>query len=201
MHLHSPSVMPHEWYQGCVMQQTLAFDEESRRCAPQRRQRATMVAVRDEDGRWVEQHLLDGDVLDVYALWPAPAMIVSDGAYGVGGFPGDPRTPDGLLNWYRDHIEAWSKAAHPATTLWFWNTEIGWATVHPLLVAHGWDYVQTIVWDKGIAHIAGNVNGETIRRFPVVTEVCVFYRRQLSFPTLDGKTLIAKQWLRHECFT
>src|SRR5690606_1700911 len=60
------------------------------------------------------------------------------------------------------------KAAQPATTLWFWNTEIGWATVHPLLAEQGWEYVQTIVWDKGIAHIAGNVNGDTIRQFPVV---------------------------------
>ena len=39
-------------------------------------------------------------------------------------------------------------------------------------------YVQSIVWDKGVAHIAGNVNSNTIRQFPVVvTEVCVFYRR------------------------
>lgn len=45
--------------------------------------------------------------------------------------------------------------------------------VHPLLARHGFEYEQTIVWDKGVAHIAGNVNGATIRRFPVVTEVCV----------------------------
>ncbi len=56
---------------------------------------------------------------------------------------------------------------------------------------------KTIVWDKGIAHIAGNVNGDTIRRFPVVTEVCVFYRRRLEFPTADG-VMPAKQWLRYE---
>lgn len=73
----------------------------------------------------------------------------------------------------------------------------GWATVHPLLVRHGWDYVQTVVWDKGVGHIAGNVNGDTIRRFPVVTEVCVFYRRRLEFPTPDG-VMSAKQWLRYE---
>jgi site-specific DNA-methyltransferase (adenine-specific) len=125
-------------------------------------------------------------------------VIVSDGAYGVGGFPGDPRTSDDLGGWYREHIEAWSKAASPATTLWFWNTELGWASVHPLLVEHGWEYVQVIVWDKGIAHIAGNVNGDTIRRFPVVTEVCVFYRRRLEFPTADQGPLLAKRWLRYE---
>ena len=62
---------------------------------------------------------------------------------------------------------------------------------------HGWEYVQTIVWDKGIAHIAGNVNGTTIRQFPVVTEVCAFYRRRLEFPTPDG-IMPAKQWMRYE---
>ncbi len=138
-----------------------------------------------------------GDVLDVYVEWPQPSLIMSDGAYGVGGFPGDPRTASELANWYAPHIENWSKFAHPATTLWFWNTEIGWANVHPLLAAAGWDYVQSIVWDKGISHIAGNVNGDTIRQFPVTTEVCVFYRRRLEFETAEG-VMSAKQWLRHE---
>lgn len=132
-----------------------------------------------------------------YGDWPAPDLIVSDGAYGVGGFPNDPRTPDGLEDWYAEHIAAWSKRAHPATTLWFWNTEIGWATVHPLLTREGWEYVQTIVWDKGIGHIAGNVNGETIRRLPTVTEICVFYRRRLTFETPIG-SVPACQWLRNE---
>jgi hypothetical protein len=104
-----------------------------------------------------------GNALEAYDAWPVPATIVSDGAYGVGGFHGDPRTPEGLPEWYRPHVAAWSRRAAPATTLWFWNTEIGWATVHPVLVAHGWEYVQTIVWDKSIPHIAGNVNGDTIR--------------------------------------
>ena len=138
-----------------------------------------------------------GDVLDAYAGWPAPAAIISDGAYGVGGFPGDPRTVEGLAEWYEPHVAAWSGHARPASTLWFWNTELGWATVHPVLVRCGWEYVQTIVWDKGVAHIAGNVNGSTIRRFPVVTEVCAFYRRRLEFATPVG-AMSAKKWLRYE---
>lgn len=89
------------------------------------------------------------------------------------------------------------EACSSATTLWFWNTEVGWANVHGLLVDNGWEYVETVVWDKGIAHIAGNVNGDTIRRFPVVTEVCVHYRRKLEFPTPDG-VMAAREWLRHE---
>ena len=138
-----------------------------------------------------------GQAEEAYGGWGSPDLIVSDGAYGVGGFPGDPRTPDGLDEWYAEHIDMWSKRAHPATTLWFWNTEIGWATVHPLLAKGGWEYVQTILWDKGIAHIAGNVNGATIRRLPTVTEVCVFYRRQLVFPGCDG-AMSAREWLRSE---
>lgn len=142
-------------------------------------------------------HLYAGDALDVYEAWPAPAAIISDGAYGVGGFPGDPRTPEELASWYEPHLDAWSRFAHPSTTLWFWNTEIGWATVHPSLAARGWEHVETVVWDKGIAHVAGNVNGGTLRRFPVVTEVCVFYRRRLEISTPDGPVPV-KQWLRDE---
>ena len=141
--------------------------------------------------------LYEGPAEDVYDDWDTPDIIVSDGAYGVGGFPGDPRTPDGLEAWYADHVVAWSKRAHPGTTLWFWNTEIGWATVHPLLAREGWEYVQTILWNKGIGHVAGNVNGDTIRRLPTVSEVCAFYRRQLRFPTANGR-LSAREWLRAE---
>lgn len=142
-------------------------------------------------------HVETGDALDFYASWPTPRVIVSDGAYGVRGFHGDPPTPAGLPDWYRPHIEAWSQHAHPSTVLWFWNTEIGWATVHPLLEANGWEYVQTVTWDKGIGHVAGNVNGATIRRFPTVTEVCTFYQRRLAIPTEDGD-MSAQDWLRYE---
>ena len=166
--------------------------------APPRRQRtisSASLALVDRSRYAAQLHR--GDAIQAYDSWPSPNMILSDGAYGVGGFPGDPRTPDGLVEWYRPHVEAWSRRANAATTLWFWNTEIGWATVHPLLAQHGWEYVQVVVWDKGIRHIAGNVNGDTIRQFPVVTEICVHYRRRLVFDTANG-TLSAREWLRHE---
>ncbi len=38
--------------------------------------------------------------------------------------------------------------------------------VHPLSEANGREYVQLVTWDKGLSHIAGNVNGNTIRQFP-----------------------------------
>jgi site-specific DNA-methyltransferase (adenine-specific) len=115
----------------------------------------------------------------------------------VRGFHGDTIGAGGLADWYRPHVLEWSRCATPATTLWFWNTELGWATVHPILVENGWDYVQLITWDKGIAHIAGNVNGKTIRRFPVVTEVCAFYQRRFEVTGADG-SMPVQQWMRHE---
>lgn len=138
-----------------------------------------------------------GDVAEAYETWPTPDVIMSDGAYGVRGFVGDTVDAEGLTEWYRPHVEAWTRRAHPGTVLWFWNTEVGWATVHPLLVENGWDYVQTVVWDKGIAHVAGNVNGKTIRRFPVVTEVVVLYQRRLVMPS-GGEMMPVQRWMRAE---
>ena len=141
--------------------------------------------------------LFEGDVRSAYERWPTPSTIISDGAYGVRGFHGDTVDSTDLVDWYRDHIEAWTRAATPGTTLWFWGTEVGWATVHAELDRQGWDYVQTIIWDKGLSHIAGNVNGKTIRQFPVVTEVCVLYQRRFEVSTEDG-LLGVQEWLRHE---
>ena len=104
---------------------------------------------------------------------------------GLGAFPVIPGPRMASLEWYRPHVAEWAKHSQPATTLWFWNTEHGWATVHPLLVEHGWKYEQTTIWDKGIRHLAGNSNSKTLRRFPVVTEVCVFFSRRLELPTED----------------
>lgn len=138
-------------------------------------------------------HLNLGDSIDHYSLWEKPTVIVSDGAYGILGFEGDMSDHLGLPKWYEPHIEAWSKFALPSTVLWFWNTEIGWATVHPILEKNGWRYVNCNIWNKGKAHVAGNVNTSKIRRFPVVTEICVQYVREVK---VSGLTL--KKWLKSE---
>ena len=138
-----------------------------------------------------------GRAEDHYAEWPAPTCIIADGPYGVDGFPGDQRSPATLAEWYEPHVQAWSERSTPSTTLWFWNTEVGWATVHPLLQAHGWEYRCCNIWDKGLGHIAGNANTRTLRKFPVVTEVCVHYVKAASFD-IAGETLTMQQWLRHE---
>jgi hypothetical protein len=85
----------------------------------------------------------------LYTYWPSPTCIISDGPYGVSGFPGDEYKWASLAEWYEPHIKAWSQRADPLTTLWFWNTEVGWATVHPLLISQGWEYRCCNVWDKG----------------------------------------------------
>ena len=138
-----------------------------------------------------------GDSLNLYSKWESPVVIISDGPYGVSGYRGDPPTSECLREWYKPHIEKWSEYSTPMTTLWFWNTEIGWANVHPTLVEHGWEYRNCHIWDKGIAHIAGNSNSKTLRKFPVVTEVCVQYTKKAFFKA-DGIQMDMQQWLRYE---
>lgn len=142
--------------------------------------------------------LFQGDAGNAYEVWPQPDLIVSDGAYGVGGFKGDPEDPSGLAGWYAPHVRAWSGRSKPSTSLWLWGTEIGWATLHPLLEAEGWEYVELLIWDKGMAHAAGNINGRTIRMLPVVTEVSALYRRRLRLQSDDGMMLPCREWLRRE---
>ena len=134
-----------------------------------------------------------GNSLEHYARWQTPTVIVSDGAYGVLGFEGDTSDHTGMPEWYEPHVAAWGSAATSGTTLWFWNSEIGWAAVHPILEKHGFRYQNANIWNKGKAHIAGNVNTQKIRRFPVVTEICVQYVFEAQ---IEGKTL--KRWLLDE---
>lgn len=142
--------------------------------------------------------LWHSDTLNVYSLWEKPTVIISDGPYGINGYEGDAKNANQLVEMYRPHVEAWSKAADSQTTLWFWNTELGWATIHPLLVEHGWVYRNCNIWDKGIGHIAGNCNGKTMRMFPVVTEVCAHYVRKETFILESGKEISLQEWMRSE---
>jgi len=148
--------------------------------------------------RYSAAHLYCGDALECCQKWPAPTAIIVDGPYGVNGFPGDLKCVDLLPDWYAPHIAAWSSAAITNTTLWFWGTELGWATVHPLLQSNGWDYREAHIWDKDLSHIAGNVNSKTIRSTPVVTEICVRYTRKAMLSTPDGAIVPLKEWLRAE---
>lgn len=138
-----------------------------------------------------------GNFMDVYHSWETPTVIISDGPYGIGGFPGDPETPIGMEKWYEPHIKIWSEKSSPTTTLWFWNTELGWANVHPFLIKNDWEFVNCHIWNKGKAHVAGNANTKTLRKFPVVTEVCVQYVKKVKFK-VDNRDLSMQEWLRYE---
>jgi site-specific DNA-methyltransferase (adenine-specific) len=141
-------------------------------------------------------HLAFGDSLDHYATWETPTCIVSDGGYGVLGFEGDTSDHLNLPAWYEPHVAAWAKHATPQTTLWFWNSEIGWAALHPVLERHGWRYVNANIWNKGKGHVAGNVNTAKIRRFPVVTEVCVQYVLEARVAGLPLREWLISEWKR-----
>jgi len=137
-----------------------------------------------------------GDSLDLYKTWDTPTVIISDGAYGIQGFEGDTSSYQELPYWYEPHIAMWSKFATAQTTLWFWNTEIGWASVQPILEKYGWKYMNANIWNKGKSHIAGNVNTNTIRRFPVASEVCVQYVREARINDLTLQKWLYYEWKR-----
>lgn len=159
------------------------------------RSKALTLEITPEQHVWSDKlvTLHYGDSLSFYHKWEQPTVIVSDGAYGVLGFEGDTSDHLHMPEWYEPHIKAWSAAALPSTTLWFWNTEVGWAAVHPVLEQYGWRYVGLNVWNKGKGHIAGNVNTQRIRQFPVVTEVCAHY---VFEPRIRG--MLLKEWLLTE---
>jgi site-specific DNA-methyltransferase (adenine-specific) len=138
-----------------------------------------------------------GDAVHAYPAWDAPTVIVADGPYGLGSFPGDPFLPDGLAAWYEPHAKAWYEHALPSATLWFWNSEQGWANCHATLEACGWEFRNCHIWDKGMAHVAGNCNTQTLRKYPVVTEVCAQYTRKNRLMS-GGKSLPLREWLRAE---
>ena len=138
-----------------------------------------------------------GDVAQFYKSWLPPTVIIADGPYGLKSYPGDPATPADLDSWYKPHATAWYQYALPSATLWFWNSEQGWANCHKMLESCGWEFRNCHIWDKGMGHVAGNCNTKTIRKYPVVTEVCVQYTRKNMLPSL-GKELPLRDWLRAE---
>ena len=53
------------------------------------------------------------------------------------------------------------------------------------------------LWKKGLSHVAGNANTQTLRKYPVVTEVCAHYVKSAKFE-INGQSLSMQDWLRHE---
>ena len=140
--------------------------------------------------------LYNDDVLNLYKKWASPTVIISDGPYGLNSYDGDLQSPDSLSAFYEPHVKEWTSNAKPNTTLWFWNSELGWATVHSLLAGYGWRFVNCHIWNKGMAHVAGNTNTKTLRKFPIVTEVCVQYVREPKVGDLPMRDWLRREWIR-----
>ena len=138
-----------------------------------------------------------GDSFNLCDRWASPTVIISDGPYGLGSYPGDPISPEGLAECYRPFLLKWHQRALPSATLWFWNSEQGWANCHRAIEECGWEFRNCHIWDKGISHIAGNCNTRTIRKYPVVTEVCAQYVRK-NFLKSGEKMFSIRDWMREE---
>lgn len=120
-----------------------------------------------------------GEAEAIYpTLDPGYTLIVSDGAYGIGGFPGDPTTPRALPEWYALHLAAWDRLAAPSSSLYFWNTPEGCARMLPHVEAAGWRYYARIVWHKGMAALAGRLDTDAMRGWAVASEDCYFFVRE-----------------------
>jgi site-specific DNA-methyltransferase (adenine-specific) len=125
-------------------------------------------------------HAHKGDGVDIYPTLPADAftLIVSDGAYGIGGFPGDPKSPKALADWYAPHLAAWDRLAAPSSSLYFWCTPEGCARMLSHLEAAGWRLYSCIRWDKGTSQMA-EMNHGTVRGWVNSSEDCYFYVREV----------------------
>jgi len=122
-----------------------------------------------------------GDGIAIYPRLPADAftLIVSDGAYGIGGFPGDPKSAKALPDWYAPHLEAWDRLAAPSSSLYFWCTPEGCARMLPHVEAGGWRLGAQLRWDKGPALLtAYHAVPETFRIWRSVSEDCYVFTRE-----------------------
>jgi hypothetical protein len=114
-------------------------------------------------------------VEQVYPTIPAGsvALTISDGPYGISKAVWDRIAS--LPDFYRPHIAEWTRISAPSSSLYFWSTSEGWASVHPEIVAAGWTFRCLIVWVKPNA--ASIKSGENHTAWPDITEVCGFYQR------------------------
>ena len=127
----------------------------------------------------IDLRALHGEGADIYPTLPADeySLIVSDGAYGIGGFPGDPRSPKALADWYAPHMEAWDRLAAPSSSLYFWGTPEGCARMLPAVEAAGWTLNSQIRWYQGHSFIA-DMNYANVRGWVSSSEDCYFYVRE-----------------------
>ena len=118
-----------------------------------------------------------GDAVDIYpTLEPGYTLIVSDGAYGIGGFPDDPTSPRALADWYAPHLAAWDRLAAPSSSLYLWGTPEGCARMMVPIEAAGWSLISCLRWAKESSAAWKGAAG--MRRWMQDSEDCYFYVRE-----------------------
>lgn len=107
------------------------------------------------------------------------SLAILDGAYGLGKAAWD-KVPRGgtLADLYQGALDDVGTVCLPSASLYLWNTSAGWAELHPHILARGWTFRALIIWDKGVASMAGKVDTAALRTWFDVTEVCGFYQRE-----------------------
>ena len=104
-------------------------------------------------------------------------MAEVDGPYAMNMADWDTMGLAGLAAWYRPHLERLTSLMAKSASVYLWNTAEGWALLNPEMQRLGWTFRALIVWDKGVASLAGK-GVEGMRTWPSVTEFCGFYQRE-----------------------
>jgi DNA modification methylase len=122
--------------------------------------------------------LWHGDSLEVYPLLEEGLveLVICDGPYGLQIGDEEWDRVDDLVALYEPHVAAWDRVCAPGASVYLWGSEQAWATLHPLMLRHGWRFQSLITWDKGSAP-SQKCERAMARNWPVATEVAGFYQR------------------------
>ena len=104
-------------------------------------------------------------------------MAEVDGPYAMNMADWDTMGLAGLAAWYRPHLERLTSLMAKSASVYLWNTAEGWALLNPEMQRLGWTFRSLIVWNKGLAALAGK-GMDGVRTWPSVTEFCGFYQRE-----------------------
>lgn len=132
--------------------------------------------------------VFEADCRTVAATLPdgVASLAILDGPYFLGKADWD-RAPRGVTlgDVYREHLDDVGRVCGPSASLYLWNTSVGWAELHPLVLARGWVFRRLIVWDKGNA--SGLLFAENAGMFGEAAEYCGIYTRGRPWFTTNGE--------------
>lgn len=119
------------------------------------------------------------DALDVYPSIPDGAvdLVIADGPYDMAKGAWDASLAGGALAaFYAPHVVEWSRVCAPSSTVYLCGTGRSWSTVHPLMVAAGFDLATLIAWDKGET-LANRSGVARLHGWPESSEFIGYYTR------------------------